>query len=100
MPINRRNTALVALLIAGCTTTTTPSVGPSTMRDCNELVAAMAATDEARQAARDKQQGAWKIVIPVAVAARYATGKAQVAEAGQRRAELERELEVRGCPRG
>ncbi len=100
MQIDRRITALAAFLIAGCATTTTPSVAPSSIGDCNELVAAMAATDEARQVALDKQQGAWKVVIPVAVVARYASGKAKVADADQRRAELERELEVRGCPRG
>jgi hypothetical protein len=50
-----------------------------------------------RRAALDKQQGAWKAVIPVAVVGRYARARAEAAEAGQRHADLQREHDARGC---
>jgi hypothetical protein len=88
--------ALAVLFLAGCAGAGTPAA-PSATPECGELRSSIAATDEARRAALDIQQGAWKAVIPVLVAARYAMGQAEAADAEQRLAELQREFERRGC---
>jgi hypothetical protein len=95
----RHNLALVAVVLGACAgaPTATP---PSALGECAELRSSIAATDEARRAALETQQGAWKAVIPVLVAARYALGQAEVAQADGRRAELQRGLEQRGCVEG
>jgi hypothetical protein len=95
----RYNLALAAVLLAGCAGTPTNSA-PTAAGDCKVLTASLATTDEERRAALDKQQGAWKAVIPVAVVVRYAKGKADAAEAEQRHADLQRELDARGCAKG
>jgi hypothetical protein len=89
----------LALLLAGCAAAPTTSA-PVTAGDCDGLKASLAATEGERRAAIDKQQGAWKAVIPVLVAVRYAQGKAETAQADQRQTELQRELDARGCTKG
>jgi hypothetical protein len=88
--------ALIAAFLAGCAGATTTSA-PLAGAQCQELTADLAATHAERRAGLEKQQGAWKAVVPFAVVARYAKGKAEVAGAEERRAELQRELAQRDC---
>lgn len=89
----------LALLVAGCAAAPGTSA-PIAAADCDGLKASLAATEGERRAAVDKQQGAWKAVIPVLVAVRYAQGKTETAQADQRQAELQRELDAHGCAKG
>ena len=94
--MNRHPIALAALLIAGCASTG-PAGAPSSGAYCEELAAGVTASEEARSAALEKQQSAWKAVFPVLVAARYATAQVELSDADQRGAELKREAAQRGC---
>ena len=89
---------LAAMLSAGCSSAPSAARAPAeSIAGCSELVAEMSASDAARSAALEKQQGAWRAVIPFAVAARYAIGKSERTEADQRRADLQRQFEQRDC---
>ena len=76
---------------------TAPVADPASIGNCKQLATAVAANEEARRVALEKQQGAWKVVLPFAVVARYAAGKAELKDAEERRATLQRELAQRGC---
>lgn len=95
--MNRHLIIFAALLISACSST---GPAPSSIAYCEELAAGIAASDEARGAALEKQQSAWKAVFPVLVAARYATAQAELSDAEQRRAGLHREAAQRGCGDG
>ena len=84
--------ALVASMLVGCA-----SVPAEPVAECSQLRAELSATDAARSAALEKRQGAWKAVIPVAMAARYAIGSSELEAAERRRADLQRELAQRDC---
>jgi hypothetical protein len=93
---------LAALALAtGCAsspaTTSTPA---SAIGGCSELDAEIVIAEEAKRSALDTQQGAWKAVIPFAVAARYAGGKSAAAAAEQRLEDLKKESMRRGCSAG
>lgn len=91
----------VAALASGCATSPTrPSPATTTTApDCRQLRAEIARTEEARRAALEKEQGAWKAVIPFVVAARYASGKSDAEQADQRLATLNAEFSRQGCHR-
>lgn len=85
---------LLAVLATGCAAAVRTAQAPAeTAGDCSQLPAEIAQSDEARRAALEKQQGAWKAVIPVAVAARYAMAKSELTAADERRATLQQQLE-------
>jgi len=67
---------------------------------CAQLDADIAQTDDALRAAQAKNQDAWKVVVPfaVAVAARYATSKSAANNATQQLDTLRAEAARRGCP--
>jgi len=89
----RRLILLVAALAAGCAgTPATPSYG-----ECVQLEAAIAGAQASQRAALESQQGAWKAVIPVAIAARYATSTAALADSEQRLEVLRGEAARRLC---
>jgi len=87
---------LASVILAGCAGAGTSSA-PVVAADCDELRARVALTDDERRAALDRQQDAWKAVLPFLVAGRYMKGKAEAAQADQRQADLQRELDARGC---
>lgn len=65
---------------------------------CAQLEADIAQTDEALRSAQAKNQDAWKVVVPFAVAARYATSKSAANNATQQLEALRAEAAHRGCP--
>lgn len=85
-----------AALAPGCASTPAPPIAPSAL-DCGQIRAAIADAAKARRAATEKQQDAWKAVIPFAVVARYARGKSAVSEADAQLAQLERQSAKQGC---
>jgi hypothetical protein len=89
----------LAMLAASCASTPAGSGRPvlSTALDCHQLRVAIADAEDARLDANEKQQSAWKAVIPFAVAARYASGKSALAEADVRLTELNSRFVRQGC---
>jgi len=67
--------------------------------DCRQLGGDIAKTEQARRAALEKQKDAWKVVVPFAVAARYASGKSALAQADKQLAQLRAEFTGQGCDR-
>ncbi len=72
------------LLVAGCASSPTTAEPTSCAQRAEEIQRA----EVERQAAMQQQQTAWKAVLPVAVAARYASGQSATAAADRRLAEL------------
>jgi hypothetical protein len=66
--------------------------------ECSRLRAEIAGAESAKRAAAEKQQNAWKAVIPFAVVAQHAAATSKVAEADRRLNDLGSELTRRGCP--
>ena len=87
-----------AALLTGCSTTpTTAAASASQIGPCNELDGEIALAENARRSAVEKQQAAWKAVIPVAVAVLYASGNFAAEDADRRLKQLRGELALRGC---
>lgn len=88
-------------LATGCASAPSADTAParSAAPDCDQLGAEIAASEEARRAGLEQQKGAWKVVIPFAVAARYASGKAAATQADQRLDDLNAEFARQGCTR-
>jgi hypothetical protein len=91
-----------AALLAACASPPAGRPTAAAPADCSAIGTEIAHAEEARRAATQKQDDAWKAVVPFAVAARYASGKAAVADADRQLAELRTESDRRGCtaPRG
>jgi len=88
----------LTVLLAGCASApTTRDAAVAAARGCSELNAERLAAQDSRREAADKERAAWKAVIPVAVAARYASAKSKVAAADQRLAEINAESDRKGC---
>jgi hypothetical protein len=88
----------VVAFISGCATAPTSERAPaSAISECKDLNTEIAAVYEAKRQALEKQRDAWKVIIPFAVAARYAGGKSAVADADKRLNELRDESARRGC---
>lgn len=83
-------------LVACAQTPSAPATAAATL-DCAALAGEIRAATEARGAAEEQQQDAWKAIVPFAVAARYARGKAAAQESQQQLAELQRQAVARGC---
>ena len=75
--------AVVALL-TGCAGAPRAQAPAEAISGCSELQTEIAAAEEAKRAAMEKQQHAWKAIVPFAVAARYADAKSAAADADQR----------------
>jgi hypothetical protein len=94
-------TSLVALttLAAGCASAPAAAHTPSsaTARDCRQLGAQISSTEQARRAALEQEKNAWKAVVPFAVAARYANGRAAVEKADRQLEKLRAEFHLKGC---
>ncbi|WP_280155504.1 hypothetical protein [Piscinibacter sp. XHJ-5] len=90
---------IVATLAAGCASGPGPAGRPPAPApaDCSAVATEIARVEEARRAAAEKHEGAWKAVIPFAVAARYASGKAAAGEADRQLSELHAESHRQGC---
>jgi hypothetical protein len=90
-----------AALMSGCASAPDVAGMPSPASgECSELLAHITIMEETKRSALEKQQGAWKAVIPFAVVARYAEGKSSAADAEKRLKELKTELARQGCGDG
>jgi len=91
----------VAALAAGCAGAPAASNKPaaSTSSPCSRLDVEIADTEEARRAALEKEKGAWKAVVPFAVAARYASGKSAADQADRQLDKLHADFHRQGCDR-
>lgn len=89
---------LLAVLLSGCASAPT-ATNPSSGLDCRQLGAEIERTEQARHAALEKKQDAWKVVVPFAVAGRYAQAASAADQADKRLAELNAEHAQRGCAR-
>jgi hypothetical protein len=58
----------------------------------------MQAAAESQRGAAQRQQDAWKAVVPFAVVARYGQAKAAAQESALRLAELQQHAARHGCP--
>ena len=88
-------TALLLTCLAGCAST--PATPRGATRDCRVVNEERQAVQQNRQQAAAQQHGAWKAVIPFAVAARYANARSKAASADRRAAELDTEAQRKGC---
>jgi hypothetical protein len=89
----------IGALVAGCANPpAAPRVHAATSAPaCEQLAAEIARAEQARSESAQKQQDAWKAVVPFVVAARYASGRSALAEAEQRLGELRAEFGRQGC---
>lgn len=89
----------IATLATGCThapaAATAPSASATT--DCRQLSAQIASAEQARRAAREQEKEAWKAVVPFAVVARYAKGKAAAENADKQLDKLYADFKLKGC---
>jgi len=102
-PIAAIAAAAAIAALAGCASTAqTPSArtdsASAAAPSCAQLDADITQTDEALRTAKVKGQDAWKAVVPFAVAARYASGKAAANDAAQQLEALRAEAARLGCP--
>ena len=89
--------AALALAAVGCASVPDGATVPPATASCAALGAEATRLAEAKRVAVGKEQGAWKAVVPFAVAARYASGKAAVDEADRQLAALQARSSRQGC---
>lgn len=74
------------------------SAAPATPGDaCLRITADIERAEQARKAAVEKGDNAWKTILPFAVIARKASSKAAVDDADKQLAALRRQAEAEGC---
>ncbi|HEX6707973.1 MAG TPA: hypothetical protein VF169_24750 [Albitalea sp.] len=95
--MRRISACALAAMLTACASAPQPASIPT---DCAELHTEIARAEDARRAALDQQQSAWKAVIPFAMAARHASGKSAVADADRRLAELHAQSAQQACHPG
>jgi outer membrane murein-binding lipoprotein Lpp len=86
-------------LLASCASAPQAKVAPAaaSTRDCSQLSEAIANAEEARRAAEERKQQAWKVVIPIVVIARYAHAKSSIDQADKDLDQLHAEFEPQRC---
>lgn len=89
----------IASLLAGCAQAPAKSAASpaAAVTDCRTLGAEIAGAEAARRSAQEKESTAWKAVLPFAVVARHAKGKAEGAQAEQRLVALKSQYGRQGC---
>ena len=100
---------VASALVAGCAGTRPPTgksgALPATLpadtptADCRDLGAEIAKFENARRAAQEKERDAWKAVVPFAVVARKASGRADTEKAEKKLEKLRAEYTQQGCDR-
>ena len=86
----------LATFVAGCASSPKPQ-SASASADCSQLRAEIARAEADKRAATEKKEGAWKVVIPFAVAAKYVSGKSAADAADKRLDELRARSARQGC---
>ena len=89
---------LALLLACPVHAQTDSSAEPASGYECSRLRTEIAGAESAKRAAAEKQQNAWKAVIPFAVLAQHSSATSKVAGADKRLNDLNAELTRRGCP--
>lgn len=86
-------------LISACAVSPHPSPAPvdESAAPCSRLDAEIGRAEADRERALAHQQGAWHLVLPFAVAARYAGAKSDERQADQQLAELHANAQRQGC---
>jgi len=82
----------LASLLAACA-----SSPPAPTASCSNIAAEIDRTQASLSAARQKQEQAWKAVVPFAVAGRYVSGKAAAGQAQERIEVLSSQQARQGC---
>jgi hypothetical protein len=92
---------VIVALATGCASIPTAATKQASRaaHDCSQLSAEIAKTEQTKRAALEKQKGAWKTIVPLVVAARYASGKSAVAQADKQLDKLQTEFNAKGCDR-
>jgi hypothetical protein len=88
---------VLPLLTTACASSPHARAGASASADCEQLSVALRAAQEDKRTAVETRDGAWKVVIPVAVVGRYAVGSSQVGAADRRLGELGNLAATNGC---
>ena len=86
-----------ATLTAGCASPAAERPAAASIDDCSQIYAEISTALQAKREALEKQQAAWKAVLPFAVAARHASGESAAADADKRLGQLRSELARRNC---
>lgn len=88
-------------LSAGCASPSpnAPATAVAADTDCARLETNIARAEESRRAGREMESTAWKAVVPVAVIARYANGKASAGTADRQVEALRAEHGRNNCDR-
>jgi hypothetical protein len=89
---------LLTALLIGCASAPTATNPPSGL-DCRQLGAEIERTERANDAAQERKQDAWKVVVPFAVVGRYAQAASAADQADKRLADLNAESARQGCAR-
>jgi hypothetical protein len=91
--------ALALAALSGCASLPDAPEPRAAATSCEAIGAEAVRVAEAKRVAVEKEQDAWKAVVPFAVAARYASGKAAGDEAGRQLAALQVRSGQQGCAR-
>lgn len=86
-----------AVFASACSTTPPRTPARALADDCDALRVELAFAQEDKRAAEEKRDGAWKVVVPFAVAGRYVAGKAQADAADRQLTELSSRVTGKGC---
>lgn len=90
---------IFVLLSAGCAQN--PSAeSAAAPANCEQVRAQIAQAEQQRAAALEKQETAWKKVVPFAVLGQRASAKAEIGAADQRLAQMRPEAVRMGCASG
>jgi hypothetical protein len=92
-------TAVLLVGCAGAAPRASPA-GPDSPSDCRALGSEIERLATAQDEAKQAQADAWKLIVPFAVAARYANARSTAAEAERTRQDLESQAARLGCDRG
>lgn len=86
-------------LLAGCASiprSPTPLAAIADL-DCDGLAQEQALSERTREAAQRARGGAWKAMLPVAVAVRYASAQSALSDAEQRLQQVRAQRDARQC---
>ena len=89
---------LAVLLAVPVHAQTDGATEPASSWECSRLRIEIASAENAKRSAVEKQQAAWKAVLPFAVVVQHSTATSKVADADKRLSELNAELTRRSCP--
>lgn len=99
--LTTRLAATSACLLLASACTTSPQLSAVAVADdarpCDRIQAEVIRTEQQQQDALDRQQEAWRLVVPVAVAVRHASAGSDARKAGERLEALQAEARRQGC---